>query len=64
MKISIAALGAICMLALSGCTEEQQNRLSRVGVTWLEGDGVDDSASVFHGKHMRNGWKNSGLPSV
>lgn len=23
---------------LSACSEEQQNRLSRVGVTWLEGD--------------------------
>ncbi len=25
-------------LLLSSCTQEQQNRLSRVGVTWLEGD--------------------------
>jgi hypothetical protein len=25
-------------LLLSGCSEEQQNRLSRLGVTWLEGD--------------------------
>lgn len=23
---------------LGGCSEEQQNRLSRMGVTWLEGD--------------------------
>ena len=23
---------------LSGCTEEQQNRLNRLGVTWLEGN--------------------------
>ena len=23
---------------LSGCTEEQQNRLTRLGVTWLEGN--------------------------
>jgi len=23
---------------LAGCTEEQQNKLSRMGVTWLEGD--------------------------
>jgi len=28
----------------------------------LEGDRVDDPGSVYHGKHMRNGWKNSGLP--
>jgi len=28
----------------------------------MEGDLVDDSTSVFHGKRMRNGWKNAGLP--
>lgn len=26
------------VLLLGGCTEEQQNRLSRLGVTWLEGN--------------------------
>jgi hypothetical protein len=26
------------LLGLSGCSEETQNRLSRLGVTWLEGD--------------------------
>lgn len=26
------------LLATAGCSEEQQNRLSRLGVTWLEGD--------------------------
>jgi len=25
-------------MLLGGCTEEQQNRLTRLGVTWLEGD--------------------------
>ena len=25
-------------LLLGGCTEEQQNRLNRLGVTWLEGN--------------------------
>jgi rhodanese-related sulfurtransferase len=28
----------------------------------MEGDKVDDLESVFHGKMMTNGWKNSGLP--
>ena len=28
----------------------------------FEGDKVTDSGSVFFGQHMRNGWKNSGLP--
>lgn len=26
------------LLALVGCSEEQQNKISRLGVTWLEGD--------------------------
>jgi rhodanese-related sulfurtransferase len=30
----------------------------------VEGDKVDDPDSVFCGKRMRNGWKNSGLPWV
>ena len=30
----------------------------------MEGDKVDDPESVFCGKRMRNGWKNSGLPWV
>lgn len=25
-------------VVLAGCSEEQQNKLSRLGVTWLEGD--------------------------
>jgi len=30
---------AVALLALLiGCSEEQQNKLSRLGVTWLEGD--------------------------
>lgn len=28
----------ILVFLLSACSEEQQNRLSRLGVTWLEGD--------------------------
>ena len=26
------------LLLISACSEEQQNKLSRLGVTWLEGD--------------------------
>ncbi|TNF38875.1 MAG: hypothetical protein EP315_00565 [Gammaproteobacteria bacterium] len=29
---------SLLMLMLAGCSEEQQNRLSRMGVTWLEGN--------------------------
>ncbi|MEJ2048166.1 MAG: hypothetical protein P8X92_10285 [Dehalococcoidia bacterium] len=28
----------LMVLLLSGCSEEQQNKISRLGVTWLEGD--------------------------
>jgi rhodanese-related sulfurtransferase len=28
----------------------------------MEGSVVDDPESVFHGRRMKNGWKNSGLP--
>jgi rhodanese-related sulfurtransferase len=28
----------------------------------FEGDKVSDSESLYHGKRMKNGWKNSGLP--
>ena len=32
------ALLLLSVLLLAGCSEEQQNKLSRLGVTWLEGD--------------------------
>lgn len=31
-------------------------------VDGFEGDKVDDATSAFHGKRMKNGWKNSGSP--
>jgi len=37
MKSRILLLPALFLL-LGGCTEEQQNRISRLGVTWLEGN--------------------------
>jgi hypothetical protein len=36
--ISGAVVGFALFGALVGCTEETQNKLSRIGVTWLEGD--------------------------
>ena len=30
-------------------------------VDGMEGDKVDDPASLYHGKRMKNGWKNSGV---
>ncbi len=34
----LAAITAAMAVVLASCSEEQQNRLSRLGVTWLEGD--------------------------
>ena len=28
----------------------------------MEGDTVNDPESAYHGKRMKNGWKNAGLP--
>jgi rhodanese-related sulfurtransferase len=47
---------AVNMLAQAGFT-----RVFNI-VNGLEGDRVDDPGSVYHGRHMRNGWKNAGLP--
>lgn len=40
MKTKIRRLTLFLLLSLlaSACTQEQQNRISRIGVTWLEGD--------------------------
>ena len=41
---------ALLVPILSACTEEQQNRLSRVGVTWLEGH---YRVTYADGEHVR-----------
>lgn len=45
------------------------NALANVGfehvynvIDGFEGDTVDDPTSAFHGKRMKNGWKNAGAP--
>ena len=45
------------------------NKLAEAGYTnvyqiidGFEGDPVKDPGSVFQGQHLRNGWKNSGIP--
>ena len=35
---ALVALALSLPLLLTACSEEQQNKLSRLGVTWLEGD--------------------------
>ncbi len=43
---------ALLPLAL-GCSEEQQNRISRIGVSWLEGD---YSVTFAEGNHLKT-WR-------
>jgi rhodanese-related sulfurtransferase len=59
----------LVMCATGGRGAMAVNLLAQAGFTnvynvvnGFEGDRVDDPGSVYHGKHMRNGWKNEGLP--
>ena len=59
----------LVMCATGGRGAMAVNALAQAGFTKVyniingfEGDRVDDPGSVYHGKHMRNGWKNAGLP--
>jgi rhodanese-related sulfurtransferase len=59
----------LVMCATGGRGAMAVDALARAGfglvyniVTGFEGDRVEDPGSVFFGKHMRNGWKNAGLP--
>jgi len=38
MRLILIIIVAAISTLLLGCSEEQQNKLSRLGVTWLEGD--------------------------
>lgn len=40
----------VCALALAGCSEDQQNKLTRVGVSWLDGNYRVTYASGEHVK--------------
>ena len=43
-------ISVACLVALSGCSEDQQNKLTRVGVSWLDGDYRVTYASGDHVK--------------
>lgn len=38
------------LMLVTGCTEETQNKLSRIGVTWLEGD---YRVTFAEGQHLK-----------
>ncbi len=49
-KINIIAVILVASFILTSCSEEQQNKLSRLGVTWLEGDYKVSYADGVHVK--------------
>lgn len=44
-------LPLLALLSLTGCSEEQQNRLSRMGVSWLEGN---YRVTFAEGNHLKS----------
>ncbi len=50
MRLILLAVIATTIMLLSGCSEEQQNKLSRLGVTWLEGD---YKVTFVEGSHVK-----------
>ena len=50
VKVLSAVLALTGAMVISGCSQEQQNRLSRIGVSWLEGDYRVTYAEGTHAK--------------
>lgn len=44
-------LGMALLLLVTGCSEEQQNKISRLGVSWLEGN---YRVTYADGSHVRS----------
>ncbi len=51
MRLTLLIIVAAISTLLLGCTEEQQNKLSRLGITWLEGD---YKVTFAEGNHQRS----------
>ncbi len=59
----------LVMCRSGGRSAQAVNALAKAGfvnvyniIDGMEGDKVNDPGSVYHGKRVKNGWKNSGLP--
>ena len=50
-RIFTGLILGLLILLLTGCSEEQQNRISRLGVTWLEGD---YKVTYADGEHVKS----------
>ena len=51
MRLILITIMAFTITLLAGCTEEQQNKLSRLGVTWLEGN---YKVTFVEGSHVKS----------
>jgi rhodanese-related sulfurtransferase len=59
----------LVMCRSGGRSAKAVNTLTKAGfvnvyniLDGMEGDNVEDTESMYHGKRMKNGWKNSGSP--
>ncbi len=50
MKLVNLTIALACVALAAGCTEETQNKISRLGVTWLEGD---YRVTFAEGQHLK-----------
>jgi len=50
MRLVLITTIACGLMLLGGCSEEQQNKLSRLGVTWLEGN---YKVTFVEGSHVK-----------
>ncbi len=70
LKSLFASTDTLLVMCRSGDRSAMAvNALAKAGfvnvyniIDGMEGDKVDDPGSVYHGKRMRNGWKNCGAP--
>lgn len=44
-------LGTLSLMLLSACSQEQQNKIGRLGVSWLEGD---YKVTFAEGNHLKS----------
>ena len=51
MRLTLITVIACAIVLLGGCSEEQQNKLSRLGVTWLEGN---YKVTFVEGTHVKS----------
>lgn len=56
-KFLVNILMILLLLILAGCSEEQQNKISRIGVTWLEGN---YKVTYADGEHVKSWYVKDG----